>query len=374
MNELYIGLMSGTSLDGIDAVLVDFSQDPPRLIDSHAQAIPNVLKTQIQQLCDATLPANEINQMGAVDRQIGLLFAQAVLTLCKHSGVNPKNIRAIGSHGQTIRHYPNGHGQLEQGFTVQIGDANTIAVQTGIDVIADFRKKDVALGGQGAPLVPAFHQYVFGDKSSDRMIVNIGGMANLTFLPAQTGLEVTGYDIGPGNTLLDGWCMRHTNQTYDKDGNWGRSGELNQVLLQRLLADEYFAQPSPKSTGREKFNLAWLEAILGEQSIAVQDVQATLVNLTALSIADEIKQITNKGDVYLCGGGSRNSYLVETIAFYLGEFEVMNTDALGVDPDWLEAIAFAWLARAYVLKQPGNMPSVTGASRAAVLGCYIPFA
>jgi anhydro-N-acetylmuramic acid kinase len=370
MNELYIGLMSGTSLDGIDAVLVEFTQDTPRLIGSHAQTIPNALRTQIQQLCDACVPGNEINQMGAVDRQIGQLFAETVLTLCKQSDVNPKDIRAIGSHGQTIRHYPNG----KNGFTLQIGDANTIAVQTGIDVVADFRKKDVALGGQGAPLVPAFHQTIFGDKSCDRMIVNIGGMANLTFLPAQSAQQVTGYDTGPGNTLLDGWCLKHTNQPYDKDGSWGRSGQLNQALLQRLLSEDYFAQPSPKSTGREKFNLTWLEAILGGQSIPAQDVQATLVHLTALSIADEIKQITNKGDVYLCGGGSRNGYLVETIALYLGEFELMNTDALGVDPDWVEAIAFAWLARAYVLKQPGNMPSVTGASRAAVLGCYFPFA
>ncbi|MCJ8275001.1 MAG: anhydro-N-acetylmuramic acid kinase, partial [Psychrosphaera sp.] len=226
---------------------------------------------------------------------------------------------------------------------------------------------------QGAPLVPAFHQYVFGDKSVDRMIVNIGGMANLTFLPAQTEQQITGYDTGPGNTLLDGWCVRHTNQPYDKDGSWGRCGELNQALLQRLLADDYFVQPSPKSTGREKFNLSWLGAILSELSIPAQDVQATLVHLSAISIADEIKQITDKGDVYLCGGGSRNGYLVETIALYLGEFEVMNTEVLGVNPDWVEAIAFAWLARAYVLKQPGNMPSVTGASRAAVLGCYFPF-
>jgi anhydro-N-acetylmuramic acid kinase len=367
MSELYIGLMSGTSLDGIDAVLVDFENPSPQLLSSFSQQIPAPLKSSIQQLCDAQATTNEINLMGAIDRQLGKLFATAVIALYQQAGVTPQQITAIGSHGQTIRHYPLG----QQGFTLQIGDANTIAVETQIDVVADFRKKDVALGGQGAPLVPAFHDAVFADKNSDRMIVNIGGMANLTFLPAHADNAIIGYDTGPGNTLIDKWIQQQNNQPYDVDGQWARSGQLDEALLARMLEDDYFAQPAPKSTGREKFNLDWLAAFI-TPTMAPQDVQHTLVHLTAKSLANEVSQITDSGEIYLCGGGSHNGFLLATIAFYLPEFTVLNTHALGVNPDWVEAMAFAWLARAYVQRQPGNVPSVTGAQRSAVLGSFYP--
>ncbi len=388
MSELFIGLMSGTSLDGIDAVLVEFADtitdtadgsDKPQLLCSYSQPIPAELTTSIQQLCDAQTSSHEINLMGAIDRQLGHLFAQAVKTLCQRAGVNATQIKAIGSHGQTIRHYP--EGQL--GFSLQIGDANTIAVETGIDVIADFRKKDIALGGQGAPLVPAFHQRVFANNNANnRIVVNIGGITNITFLPSNDADAIIGFDTGPGNTLLDRWIQTQhptkQDQSYDDNGQWARSGQLNQGLLSALLADEFFSQPAPKSTGRERFNLDWLKAKI-LTTIPPQDVQHTLVHLTAKSLADQIKQLSaNKestsGDIYLCGGGSRNAFLVSTIAAYLPQFTLSNTDELGVNPDWVEAIAFAWLARAYTRNESGNIPAVTGASRAAVLGCYFPAA
>lgn len=364
MSELFVGLMSGTSLDGIDAVLVDFSTAKPQLVASYCQNIPTDLTTRIQQLCDAQTSGNEINLMGAVDRQLGQLFADTVITLCQQADINPAQVNAIGSHGQTIRHYPNGL----HGFTLQIGDANTIAAQTGIDVVADFRKKDIALGGQGAPLVPAFHQCVFASPTADRIIVNIGGIANITYLPADPQKTVSGFDTGPGNTLLDRWVQTHLQQPYDKAGHWARSGQLDDALLIDLMSDVFFDQPAPKSTGRERFNLNWLHTVLKDHCIPPQDVQHTLVHLTAKSLAAQIQQLADEGDIYLCGGGSRNAFLVEVIGAYLPQFTVSNTAALGIDPDWVEAIAFAWLARAYKLRQPGNMPSVTGASRPAVLG------
>lgn len=375
MSELFIGLMSGTSLDGIDAVLVDFAprNGKPQLLGSYSQAIPAALTTRIQQLCDAQSPGNEINQLGDIDRQLGKLFAQAVNTLCRQSGVDKKHITAIGSHGQTVRHYPDG----ENGFTLQIGDANTIATQSGIDVIADFRKKDIALGGQGAPLVPAFHQAVFADDSKDRLIVNIGGIANLTFLAANGKHPTCGFDTGPGNTLMDGWIQQHKGQPYDACGQWAQSGQLNEALLAELLSDDFFQQLPPKSSGREKFNLQWLAQGIKRsqspgQSMRPQDVQRTLMQLTAESLAQAIRPLADGGDIYLCGGGSHNQLLVTTIGACLPQFKVLNTHALGVDPDWVEAMAFAWLARAHTLNQPGNVPSVTGAKRPAVLGGYFP--
>ncbi|MFT4924659.1 MAG: anhydro-N-acetylmuramic acid kinase [Phenylobacterium sp.] len=373
MDSLFIGLMSGTSLDGIDAVLVDFSHDKPQLISSYSQNIPLDLTHDIQQLCDGQISHHEINKMGAVDRQLGQLFAKAVNTLCQQANIDPAQVTAIGSHGQTIRHYPDG----AQGFTLQIGDANTIAVQTGIDVIADFRKKDIALGGQGAPLVPAFHQSVFHSNSTnndnnDRMIVNIGGIANVTFLPGDDSQPISGFDTGPGNTLLDRWIQTHQSQPYEDNGAWARSGVLNQPLLTQLLSDTFFQLSGPKSTGRERFNLDWLNSHLTDDNISSQDVQHTLVHLTAKSLASALKSLASSGEIYLCGGGSRNAFLVSVIEHYLPQFKVFNTEALGVNPDWVEAIAFAWLARAYTLKQPGNVPAVTGASRSAVLGAYFP--
>jgi anhydro-N-acetylmuramic acid kinase len=368
MAELYVGLMSGTSLDGIDAVLVDFSVAKPVLLCSHSLKLGSALTQALQKLCDEQQKTDEINLMGRTDRLVAQRFSTAVIELCQKANVKPEQITAIGSHGQTIRHYPD----TALGFSLQIGDANTIAVITGIDVVADFRKKDIALGGQGAPLVPAFHQYTFADTKHDRIIVNIGGMANLTYLPATNPDNICGHDTGPGNTLLDRWIQTNKQQPYDNNGQWARSGKLNQQLLQHMLADEYFSQPAPKSTGREKFNLTWLADFIADSHIPAQDIQHTLVQLSAHSIAQEIKSIATSGDIYLCGGGSHNSLLVEAITAQLPQFKIDNTAALGVDPDWVEAIAFAWLAHAHIHKIHANVPNVTGASRSAVLGCFYP--
>ncbi|MFT5164069.1 MAG: anhydro-N-acetylmuramic acid kinase [Alteromonadaceae bacterium] len=375
MSELFIGLMSGTSVDGIDAVLVDFTNGPPKLLHSYSHTIDPALTSAINQLCDARCQGNEINLMGNVDRKIGEYFASAVNILCLQAGINNKQVKAIGSHGQTIRHYPDG----QHGFSLQIGDPNTIAVQTGIDVIADFRKKDIALGGQGAPLVPAFHQSVFSDKSTNRLIVNLGGIANVTFLPQSANASIVGFDTGPGNTLLDRWCQTHQQQAYDDNGRWAQSGQLNHQLLAELLDEPFFQLSAPKSTGRELFNLDWLNQVLQTSStpafpspIPPQDIQHTLAHLTAKSLAEQIAQLAGEGEVYLCGGGSHNGFLVRCIQAYLPQFSVTNTSKLGIEPDWVEAMAFAWLARAYTLKQAGNIPAVTGATRPAVLGSYFP--
>ena len=369
----------------------------PKLLANTCYPIEPSIKQQIIQLCDEKLNQGEINAMASLDVELGKLFAKAALQVCAQAGLKPQDIRAIGHHGQTIRHYPegkspDGKSPDGKGFTLQIADANTLTIETGIPVVADFRRKDIALGGQGAPMVPAFHQAAFRCESAHRFIVNIGGIANLTYLPPHTpsapspenasqSVKVIGYDTGPGNTLLDKWAMRHINQPYDDNGQWASTGAVIEPLLTQLLTHPYLELPAPKSTGREDFNQSWLNQFL-KDNYKPEDVQATLVHLTAQTIATQIKATrlnaspTNNdlaGEVYICGGGASNSYLLAQLTAQLPQYKVATTSELGINPDWVEAIAFAWLAKAYIEKIPGNIPSVTGASRETILGgMYLP--
>lgn len=362
--QLYIGLMSGTSADAIDAVLVD-SQSTLHLVAKHTRPLPAKIRQQIHAL---SLPGgNEIDRMGLLDVDLGKLFAQTSLELLAKAGVSANQIIAIGSHGQTIRHRP--PGSPEGTFTLQIGDPNLIAELTGITTVADFRRRDMAAGGQGAPLVPAFHRAIFHTQSKNRVIVNIGGMANITWLPAQ-GL-VLGFDTGPGNVLMDTWIAEHLGKVYDQDGAWAASGRVCTPLLAELLAAPYFKMPAPKSTGRENFNRAWLEDHLRKlvTTPTPVDIQATLLELTAITIADSIKNLSRAPkEVYICGGGAYNTALMQRLVQLMPQDSVRSTAVLGVDPQWIEAMAFAWLAQQTINHRPGNLREVTGATREVILG------
>ena len=379
--ELYIGLMSGTSIDGIDAALVEFKDGKCQLIAQHLQPMPATLTAQLHQLCRPS--DNEITALAIIEQPLAQAFALACQQLLAKTPYTASDVTAIGSHGQTIRHHP------EHAFTLQIGDANILAALTNIDTVADFRRKDMALGGQGAPLVPAFHQAVFQHQTINRAIVNIGGLANITYLPSlQQAKPIIGYDTGPGNTLLDAWFSANNNSDshYDVDGQWASSGVIIEPLLTSLLQHEYFALNPPKSTGRELFNLAWLGKYLaiGALEYTDADIQRTLTRFTAVSIANEVTKLIQSGgvnnsddvnistEVYICGGGAANPLLMADLAQRLPNSPVMTTAEIGIAPDWVEAIAFAWLAKQHMHKQPGNLPAVTGASRLAILGALYP--
>lgn len=362
--HLYIGLMSGTSVDGIDAALVAVDDTgAPRLLATHQHALPNAVRAEVQALMQPG--GNEIDREGELDMRLGELFADAARELLRISDKQAREIRAIGSHGQTIRHRP----RAEYPFTRQIGNPSVIAERAGITTVADFRARDMAAGGEGAPLVPAFHNAVFRRPGVNRAIVNLGGIANVSFLPSDRGAPVIGFDTGPSNTLLDHWVAHHQGHPHDANGEWAASGKVLQPLLARLLADEYFSQTPPKSTGREHFHPDWLRSHLsGTESAA--DVQATLSELTARSIADAIRKLlpATTDEVYVCGGGAHNLDLLRRLAAALGNIPLATTQALGLDPDWIEAAAFAWLAHQTLSGHSGNLPSVTGASRAVILG------
>lgn len=359
-NDLYIGLMSGTSIDGIDAALVDFAQGKPSLISCHYHPYPKALRKSIMSLCENG--DNEIERLGEHDVLLGQLFSGTVKSLLKKANVLPQHIRAIGSHGQTIRHHP------KNKFTLQIGDPNIIAAETNITTVSDFRRKDIAHGGQGAPLVPAFHQYAFCSYDHHRAIVNIGGIANITILNKNKNEFILGFDTGPGNTLIDAWIERHQNIKYDEAGKWSASGKIHDALLKHLLDDSYFKTLPPKSTGREYFNLKWLDAMLQHHlPIPPNDVQRTLVELTARSIINAIDPAVT--EIFICGGGAHNDYLMTRLQQLVQPgISVSTTESLDFHPDWIEAMAFAWLARQTLLQLPGNIPSVTGAKQAVILG------
>ena len=359
----YIGLMSGTSVDGIDAALVSIPVNGQfALLATHQHPFPVAVRAAIQALMQPG--PDEIEREGELDVQLGHLFAEAANTLLAKSGVSAASIRAIGSHGQTIRHCPH----ATHPFTRQIGNPSVIAEETGITTVADFRARDLAAGGEGAPLVPAFHHWLFRKPGVNRAIVNIGGIANITWLPATESNAVLGFDTGPGNTLLDLWITRHRNQPYDRDGAWAASGRVQKDLLARLMEDDYFAKAPPKSSGREHFNLAWLEQQLVGKP-APEDIQATLTELTAASIAQGLALLPEKiGELYVCGGGSHNRHLLAHLCALLPGIPVATTETLGLDPDWVEATAFAWLAHQTLAGHAGNLPSVTGARHAALLG------
>lgn len=363
--ELYIGLMSGTSADGIDAALVDFTQNKPAIIATHFAPYSASLKEKIHAL---TSPGDdEIHRLGELDHQLGLAFAEAANMLIAQHNVTADAIKAIGSHGQTVRHFP--HEPYR--FTLQIADPNIIAAKTGITTVADFRRKDIAHGGQGAPLVPAFHQSILHDQQQDRVIVNIGGIANVSILWKQQPEQILGFDTGPGNVLMDSWIMQQQQKTHDEQGEWAASGKVNNALLELCLQDLYFNLPPPKSTGREHFNAAWLEKRLRElnHNVSPADVQATLAELTAKSIVEATLPHLDAGEMLVCGGGARNTHLMSRLSDIAApHFRVKTTHEYGIDPDWMEAIAFAWLAKQTLERKPGNVPSVTGAKKAAVLG------
>lgn len=368
--ELYVGLISGTSLDGIDAALVDFGAAQPTLITAATYPFAPALHSELVALCQPGV--DEIERMGRADRALGEALATAVKTLLDKADVAATAVRAIGSHGQTIRHRPRLAGDSSpHPFTLQIGDPATIAHRTGITTIADFRRRDIAAGGQGAPLVPAFHRAVFGGRRH-RVIVNIGGIANITALPSEGG--ILGFDTGPGNGLMDAWIRRHQSRSFDRDGSWAATGQPQPTLLAALLADPYFALPAPKSTGREYFHLDWLDQQLaGHPGIAPADVQATLLELTATSIAQTIAALPFvANEVFICGGGAHNCRLMLRLEALLHPRLLANTGELGIAPDWVEAAAFAWLARETLANRPGNAPAVTGADRPCVLGAIHP--
>jgi anhydro-N-acetylmuramic acid kinase len=361
-HQRYIGLMSGTSLDGIDAVQVDFTNNQTKLEGRFFLPYEEALKRAV---LDLHLPAfNELHQTQLIANQLARLYASAVNSLLAQTGYTPESIAATGCHGQTIRHRP------EHGYTLQIGNAALLAELTGITVVNDFRSRDIAAGGQGAPLVPAFHNKVLRHPTRHRVIVNIGGISNLTNLSPIT--PTSGFDCGPGNLLMDAWCMQHIDKPYDANGDWAATGTVLPELLLKMLAEPFFALPPPKSSGRDLFNMDWLTSLLNGNEAAC-DVQATLLKLTCASIADSIlEQCDGAQEIYLCGGGAHNLTLRKLLAALLPECSVQTTSEIGVDSDYLEAIAFAWLAQQTLLGIPANLPRVTGAGHPCILGAIYP--
>lgn len=362
-SNLYLGLMSGTSLDGIDCALVDFSGAQPAVIATTLHRFTDKLRATLLVLQASS--ADELHQAQLAANALVDAYADAVSDVLQQANIAPHSVAAIGMHGQTIRHRP------ELGYTVQIGNAARLAEVTGITVVSDFRSRDVAAGGQGAPLVPAFHCGVFGGQTH-RAIVNIGGIANVTDLPINGAVH--GWDTGPGNVLLDGWIARHLGLAYDDNGTWGTQGQLIEPLLNAMLSNTYFDSPPPKSTGRDLFHLAWLDQHLAHFPLATPvDVQATLVALTAVSIATDIqKHAPGAMEIYVCGGGARNSALMTALTDLLAPIYVDSTSALGLHPDWVEAVAFAWLAKQCLMGRPANLPAVTGAKGLRILGAIYP--
>lgn len=398
---LYIGMMSGTSLDGMDAVLCQFDgeeniQQPLRLLASISQDFPPRLREVLLALCQPNgvqeltsttgEPSSELDWFGWASKEYAEFASDVVNNLLQQSNTDVESVLAIGCHGQTVRHRP------QMGFSLQLLDANIIAERTGISVVSDFRRRDMAVGGQGAPLVPAFHQALFATPDSTRVLLNLGGIANITVLPANANLinanpandalvnnsPVIGYDTGPANLLLDAWTALHTDKDYDAGGAWAQSGQVVEPLLNQLIEHPFFARTYPKSTGREDFNLAWLQSELqkfDQASAHIRyssaDVQATLTELTAMSASMQINMFIKANEnssVYVCGGGALNDYLMTRLQAHLPHCKVETTASLGLNPAWVEAVAFAWLARQTLMGETGNLPAVTGASKGVVLG------
>lgn len=361
----YIGVMSGTSLDGVDVVLAVIDENSVTQLASLSWPIPIAVKEAVLAICQGQ-PLT-LSQLGQLDNRLGNLFADAVLALMSQEKLAAQDIVAIGCHGQTVWHEPTG----DAPHTMQIGDNNIIVARTGVSVVGDFRRRDMALGGQGAPLVPAFHQALLAHVSERRMILNIGGIANLSLLIP--GQPVRGFDTGPGNMLIDAWIWRNLGKPYDKDAEWANEGKVILPLLQDMLNDPYFAAPAPKSTGREYFNYGWLSQFLARYpGLRAQDVQATLTELSAVTISEQVLLSGGCERLLVCGGGSRNPLVMARLAGLLAGTEVATTDEYGISGDDMEALAFAWLAWRTVAGLPGNLPSVTGASQATVLGAIFP--
>jgi anhydro-N-acetylmuramic acid kinase len=358
---LYLGLISGTSMDAIDAALVDFETAPLRIIAASTTPFDAELKRRISSVLDSPTGV-ALDDIGQIDVEVAASFAEAALALLRNAEVDAGRVSAIGSHGQTLRHRPD----LKPPFTWQIGDPNTLSEATGITVVADFRRRDMAAGGQGAPLLPVFHDHVFRSEHEDRVIVNLGGIANITML--RRGFTVTGFDTGPANRLLDAWISLHQGKDFDADGAWAGSGRCDEALLQSLLAEPYLRLPPPKSTGRELFNMIWLNARLGQTERRPEDVQATLQQYTAATVAAAVREYAPGAALYACGGGAHNGGLLQALRELIAPARVASTAALGLDPDYVEAVAFAWFARRTLEGQPSSAGSVTGARGARILG------
>ena len=368
-SELYIGLMSGTSMDGIDSAIVEFNQNDTRLIATYCHPIPHFLQQAIKPLF---LPGDDnIDALGSADKQLGECFAKSASTLLKKAGLEASDITAIGSHGQTVRHRPP-NSDTAHPFTLQIGDPNIISARTGITTVADFRRRDMAVGGQAAPLAPAFHQAAFRSNKQNRVIVNIGGISNITFLPTEG--DVLGFDTGPGNRLLDDWIKQQQNKTYDAGGQWAGQHKSDSQLLEQLKAHPFLQRSIPKSTGREEFNKDWLNQQLeGFDHLSPGCVQATLLAFTAETIADAINTLpTDIHEVFICGGGALNTTLMTSLGHLLKPTTVSSTTVLGLAPEWVEAAAFAWLAKQTLAGLAGNLPAVTGAESLTILGGIYP--
>ena len=377
LTQRYIGLMSGTSIDGIDVAVVEFENNHCHLIASLDHSIPNAIKEQLSNLSSPSIhqqKENRIELMGELDVKIGHLFADAVLEVLQKNNFSAEQIVAVGSHGQTLRHRPT----QDYPFTLQIGDPNIIAEKTGITCVADFRRADIVAGGQGAPLAPAFHSAVLHNNEIDRIILNLGGIANITYLPKDKSKSVIGFDTGTANTLLDAWYKHNfpnDESGFDKDAQFAKQGSVNKTLLTKLLSDPYFQLAPPKSTGREYFSLNWLQdkIEISDKNIHPQDIQRTLIEFTTQTIADSIKKLNlDQYQILTCGGGMHNSFLIDSLSQKLNQ-EVFQTNDFAVDGDYLEAMTFAWLAKQRIVGQTGNLPSVTGANKLKVLGgVYLP--
>ncbi|MDR9752005.1 anhydro-N-acetylmuramic acid kinase [Pseudomonas sp. SZMC_28357] len=360
---LYIGVMSGTSLDGLDIALIE-QTSAIRLVATHYIAMPEPLRAELLGLC-ASGP-DEIARSAIAQQHWVTLAAQGIHTLLEQQHLKPADIRAIGSHGQTIRHEP------ARGFTVQIGNPALLTELTGITVVSDFRSRDVAAGGQGAPLVPAFHEALFEQQKGNRAVLNVGGFSNLSLI--ETGKPVAGFDCGPGNVLLDAWIHQQRGEHFDRDGQWAASGKVEPALLAALLSDPFFVTQGPKSTGREVFNLPWLTQHLSRlPNFAAENVQATLLELTVTTIVESLQKAQiDTQELLVCGGGAHNATLMKRLASLLPNANVSSTATYGVDPDWVEAMAFAWLAHCCMEGIAANRPSVTGARGLRILGAIYP--
>lgn len=377
----FIGLMSGTSMDGVDAVLVEFGDQKLEVLQTLSQPYEDSLHQQLSRLIENPDAAG-LNIYGDLHIRVARQFAAVTQKLLGSAGISADTVTAIGSHGQTVLHSPSS----AHPFSLQLGDPGTLAALTGISVVADFRNSDMALGGQGAPLAPGFHRWLAGEVGTDCAVINIGGIANITILSADG--KVTGFDTGPGNTLLDSWCQKHLNKPFDDQGAWAGTGTVDQNLLSRMRSDPYFGQPEPKSTGTDYFNLQWIQKQIGDAQESsrnnsgntktfAQDVQATLSELTAAEISRGIASgnnlTPNLSQVRLCGGGARNSDLLQRLCRLSPDCTFDTTDAWGVPPEWIEAVAFAWLAKQRLDGCPTNLPEVTGANSSIPLGgLYLP--
>lgn len=365
--ELYIGLMSGTSIDSIDAAMLDFSSHQMILLETHSEPIEADVRTRLIDLCSPG--NNEIDRLGVLDRQLGLVFSKAANALLQKTGLKPTAIKAIGSHGQTVRHRPADTGRKnDNAFSLQIGDPNTITENCSITTVADFRRRDIAADGQGAPLVPLFHQAAFAKTGINRAIVNIGGMSNVSLLASDQ--KLTGFDTGPGNVLLDSWIRQQKGHDYDRDGNWAASGLIDAGLLEAMLAHPFLSRLAPKSTGREDFNLEWLlhltQRFPGQHPA---NIQATLLEMTARSISDALFQTAEPlTEIYICGGGASNLKLMARLQELLLPLPVSTTTELGIPPGWVEASAFAWFAKQTLEGRPSSNIAVTGAKGPRILG------